>query len=156
MSQEIKIGSILVRENTVFPPGVSVESDTFLPGWKLVRNLNGYGLARIIVKANWNFFYLAGEIRAIALGRGGSSAFRRALKRIVVRREGQNYNSLEITRVVAKRFLGIPFLSIAANSRHIQKGMGLIPTRNFVFRMPAPAPSEEAAAKRYTAMISSS
>ena len=66
MSQEITIGSILVRENTVFPPGVSVESDTLLPGWKLVRNLNGYGLARIIVKANWNFFYLAGEIRAIA------------------------------------------------------------------------------------------
>jgi hypothetical protein len=156
MSQEITIGSILVRENTVFPPGVSVESDTFLPGWKLVRNLNGYGLARIIVKANWNFFYLAGEIRAIALGRGGSAAFRRALKRIVVRREGQNYNSLEITRVVAKRFLGIPFLSIAANSRHIQKGMGLIPTRNFVLRMPVPDPSEEAAAKRYTAMISSS
>ncbi len=156
MSQEITIGSILVRENTVFPPGVSVESDTFLPGWKLVRNLNGYGLARIIVKANWNFFYLAGEIRAIALGRGGSAAFRRALKRIVVRREGQNYNSLEITRVVAKRFLGIPFLSIAANSRHIQKGMGLIPTRNFVLRMPVPDPSEEAAAERYTAMISSS
>jgi hypothetical protein len=156
MSQEIKIGSILVRENTVFPPGVSVESDTFLPGWKLVRILNGYGLARIIVKANWNFFYLAGEIRAIALGREGSSAFRRALKRIVVRREGQNYNSLEITRVVAKRFLGIPFLSIAANSRHIQKGMGLIPTRNFVLRMPATAPSEEAAAEPYTAMISSS
>jgi len=156
MSQEITIGSILVRENTVFPPGVSVESDTLLPGWKLVRNLNGYGLARIIVKANWNFFYLAGEIRAIALGRGGSAAFRRALKRIVVRREGQNYNSLEITRVVAKRFLGIPFLSIAANSRHIQKGMGLIPTRNFVLRMPVPDPSEEAAAERYTAMISSS
>jgi len=156
MSQEITIGSILVRENTVFPPGVSVESDTFLPGWKLVRNLNGYGLARIIVKADWNFFYLAGEIRAIALGRGGSAAFRRALKRIVVRREGQNYNSLEITRVVAKRFLGIPFLSIAANSRHIQKGMGLIPTRNFVLRMPVPDPSEEAAAERYTAMISSS
>jgi len=91
-----------------------------------------------------------------SLGRGGSAAFRRALKRIVVRREGQNYNSLEITRVVAKRFLGIPFLSIAANSRHIQKGMGLIPTRNFVLRMPVPDPSEEAAAERYTAMISSS
>jgi len=156
MSPEIKIGSILVRENTVFPAGVSVDSDAFLPGWKLVRNLNGYGLARMVVKANWNFFYLAGEIKAIALGRGGAATFRRALKRIVARREGQNYNSLEITRVLPKRFLGIPFLSVAVNSRHIQKGMGLIPTRDFVLRMPAPAPSEEAAAKRYTAMISSS
>jgi hypothetical protein len=156
MSQEIKIGSILFRENTVFPAGVSVDSDAFLPGWKLVRNLDGYGLARMIVKVNWNFFYLAGEIRAIALGRGGSATFRRALKRITAGREGQTYNSLEITRVVAKRFLGIPFLSIAANSRHIQKGMGLIPTRNFVLRTPVPAPSGEAAAKRYTAMISSS
>ncbi|HXA00042.1 MAG TPA: hypothetical protein VN025_19945 [Candidatus Dormibacteraeota bacterium] len=156
MSQEIKIGSILIRENMVFPAGVSVESDAFLPGWKLVRDLNGYELARMIVKANWNFFYLAGEIRAMTLGRGGSAAFRRTLRRIVAKREGQNYNSLEITRVVAKRFLGIPFLSIAANSRHIQEGIGLVPTRNFVLRMPVPAPNEEVVTKRYTAMISSS
>jgi hypothetical protein len=156
MPQEITIGSILVRETTVFPAGVSVDSEAFLPGWKLIRNLNGYGLARMIAKANWNFFYLAGEIRTTTFGRGGSAAFRRALKRIVAKHEGQNYNSLEITRVTAKRFLGIPFLSIAANSRHIQEGIGLVPTRNFVLRMPDLPPNEEAAAKRYTAMISSS
>jgi hypothetical protein len=156
MPQEIRIGSILVRESTIFPPGVSVDGDAFLPGWKLVKNLDGYGLARKIVKANWNFFYLAGEIKAISLGREGSATFRRALKRIAAKREAQNYNSLEITRVAVKRFLGIPFLRVAANLRHIQKGLGLTPTRDFVLRMPAPAPSEEAAAKPYAAMISSS
>ena len=155
MPQEIKVGSILVRENTVFPPGVSVESELLLSGWKVVRNLDGYALARIIAKADWNFFYLAGEIRASAFGRG-SSAARSALKRILAKREGQNYNSLEIAKVTAKWFLGIPFLRIAANSRHIQKGLGLVPTKKSALAIPVPDPNSDPIRKRYEVMISSS
>jgi hypothetical protein len=156
MPQEIAIGSILVRESTLFPDGVSVDTEAFLRGWKLVRNLDGYALARIIVKANWNFFYMAGEIRGIAFGRAVQGTLRRGLRRIVTKREGQDYNSLEITNIVAKRFLGIPFVRISANSRHIQKGIGLTPRKDFVLRTIVPASTEEAATERYTAMISSS
>jgi hypothetical protein len=155
MPQEIKVGSILVREGILFPPGVAVESEALFFGWKLIRNLDGYALGRIISKADWNFFYLAGEIRAIAFGRKGSAS-RSALKQILAKREGQNYNSLEITKITTKWFFGIPFLSIAANSRHIQKGLGLIPARKSVSAIPAPDPSKNATAQRYKAMISSS
>jgi hypothetical protein len=155
MTQDVKIGSILVREDTVFPPSVSVETDAFFAGWKFVRNLDGYGLARMFAKANWNFFYLAAEIRAIAFGHGAPAACR-ALKRILAKREGQNYNSLEITEVTAKRFLGIPLISVKANSRHIQEGIGLIPTKDFVLRNPAWAPGERAVTRRYTMMVSRS
>ena len=155
MSPEVKVGSILVREDTVFPPSVSVESEAFFAGWKLIRNLDGCGLARMISKANWNFFYLAGEIRASALGRGGFSV-RRALRRILAKREGQNYNSLEITAVAAKQFLGVPWICIKANSRHIQEGIGLVPTKDFVLRNPAWAPDEKVVTSRHTVMISRS
>ena len=153
--QLLKTGSILVREDTVFPPSVSVESEAFLSGWKLVRTLDGHGLARIIAKASWNFFYLAGEIRASAFGRGGSSLLK-AVKRILVKREGQSYNSLEITEVTAKRFLGVPWISVKATSRHIQEGIGLIPTKDFVLRNPAWAPDQKGVTSRYTVMISKS
>jgi len=54
------------------------------------------------------------------------------VKRVLAKQEKQ-FNSLEITRVVSRRFLGIPFmLSIAAHSRHIQQGICLVPTKDFV------------------------
>ena len=156
MSQTIKVGSILVKETLLLPSGVAVDSEAYSPGWKLVRNLDGYGLARLIVKAHWNFFYMANEMRAIAFGNQLPATLRRALKRIASKPEGQHYNSLEVTKVVAKRFLGIPFVEVAANFRHIQEGIGLAPTRNFILRTPAPATNDKAAGKRYTAMNSSS
>src|SRR5437667_8661433 len=135
-------GTTLIRENTLLPAGLTIESEIFLAGWRVVKNLDGSALARNVEGASWNFFYLAGESRATAFGRDQSGALRKAVKRILAKQEKQ-YNSLEITRVVSKRFLGIPFmLSIAAHSRHIQQGICLVPTKNFVLGMPSPAAPE--------------
>jgi len=113
-------GTTLIRENTLLPTGLTVESESFLPGWRVVKNLDGRALARNVEGANWTFFYLAGEFRATAFGRDQSGALRKAVKRILAKQEKQ-FNSLEITRVVSKRFLGISFMvSIAAQSRRIQ------------------------------------
>ena len=136
MSQRIRVGSILIKENLPFPVGVTVDSEAYLRGWKLVRNLDGYGLARIIVKAHWNFFYLAGDMRASAFGSESLGTLHRALKRIVRKPEGQHYNALEITRVVARRFLGVSFMRVTANFRHIQERVGLIPIKNFILGTP--------------------
>ena len=128
--------TILIREKTHLPAGLSIESEAFLPGWRVVKNLDGYGLGQKIEKAKWYFFYLVGEIRAIALGREESGTLRRAVKQILAKREGQKFNSLEITKVASKRFLGIPFMSVTAHFRHIQQGICLVPAKNSVLRMP--------------------
>jgi len=86
-------------------------------------------------EAKWYFFYLAGEHRAIALGREGLGTLRRAVKQILAKQEGQTFNSLEITKVASKRFLGFPFMSVAAHFRHIQQGICLVPAKNSVLRM---------------------
>ncbi len=119
--------TILIRDNTFLPEGLMVESEVFLPGWRAVRNLDGYGLGQKMEEAKWYFFYLAGEHRAIALGR--------AVKQILAKQEGQTFNSLEITKVASKRFLGFPFMSVAAHFRHIQQGICLVPAKNSVLRM---------------------
>jgi hypothetical protein len=156
MSVNNTSGTILIREDALLPAGLAVESDVFLPGWRVVKNLDRHGLARKIEEAKWNFFYLAGEIRAIALGREGIGTLRRAVKHVLAKRKGQKFNSLEITKVVSKRFLGIPFMSVATHSRHIQQGIGLVPAKDFVLRMPVAAPNREVATKQYTALVSSS
>ena len=132
-------GTTLIRENTLLPAGLAIESGIFLPGWRVVKNLDGSALARNVEGANWNFFYLAGEIRATVLGRDGSGTLQKAVKRILAKQEKQ-FNSLEITKVVLKRFLSIPFmLVVAAHSRHIQQGICVVPTKDFVLGMPGPA-----------------
>src|SRR6267142_5679703 len=124
--------TIFIKEDTPLPANLPIESEAFLPGWRVVKNLDGSALARNVEGANWNFFYLAGEIRATVLGRDRSGTLQKAVKRILAKQEKQ-FNSLEITKVVLKRFLGIPFmLSIAAHSRHIQQDICLVPTKDFV------------------------
>jgi len=160
--------TIFIKEDTPLPANLPIESEVFLPGWRVVKNLDRSTLARNIEGANWSFFYLAGEIRATVLGRDRSGTLRRAVKCVLAKQEGQNLNSLEITKVVSKRFLGIPFMSVTAHSRHIQQGIGLALAKDLGLRMPVAATPEsglgsggkrfrpEAATKQYAALISSS
>ncbi len=156
MSANNTSGAILIRENTVLPAGLAAESEAFLPDWRVVKSVDRSTLARNIEGVNWNFFYLAGEIKATALGRNQPGTLRRAVKCVLAKQEGQKFNSLEITEVVSKRYLGIPFINITAHSRHIQQGIGLVPAKDSTLRMPVAAPNKEMATKRYTALIPSS
>src|SRR5216684_1912409 len=155
MSSINRTRTVFIREDTRLPTTLSIESEAFLPGWRVVKNLDRQALTREVEGANWNFFYLAGEMRATVLGRDRSGTLRRAVKCILAKQEEQKFNSLELTEVVSKRFLGIPFMSVIAHSRHIQERIGLVPAKDFVLRMPA-ALDGEVAARPYTALISSS
>jgi len=160
-------GTIIIRENTLLPAGLAIKSEVFLSGWRVVKNLDSSALARNIEAANWNFFYLAGEMRVTVLGRNRSGTLRRAVKRLLAKQEKQ-FNSLEIMKVVSKRFLGIPFMSVAAHTRHIQQGICLVPAKDISSRMAVPAALEsspnsgrekgyaEVITKPHTALISSS
>src|SRR5689334_6387251 len=136
MSANETSGTILIRENTLLPAGLGIESEAFLPGWKAIRNFDRYELGRKIEEANWNFFYLAGEIRVTVLGRDDSKTLRRAVKRILAKQEKQ-FNSLEITKVLLKGFLGVRFMNVTAHSRHIQQGICLVPAKDAVPGLPA-------------------
>ena len=163
MSSINRTRTLFIREDTLLPTTLSIESEAFVPGWRVVKNLDHQALAREVEGASCNFFYLAGEMTATVFGREGPGALRRAVKCVLAKQEGQKFNSLEITKIVSKRFLGIPFMSVAAHSRHIQQGVGLVPAKDFVLRMPAAAPKSRLdsggeqhhadAAKQYAAVI---
>src|ERR1700732_5051736 len=110
MTETNQSGTIFIREDTPLPGNLSIESEGFLPGWRVVRNLDRSTLAQNIESRKWYFFYLAGEMRATVLGRDQSGTLRRAVKCILAKQEEQKFNSLEITKIVSRRFLGIPFV----------------------------------------------
>jgi hypothetical protein len=131
MSENKPAPTIFIRENTSLPAGLTLESETFLTGWRSVRNLDGRGLGRKIENARWNYFYLAGPLKATVLGRESLATLRKAVERVLAKKESQNYNSLEISKTISRRFLGVPYLTISAHSRHIQEGMYLVPVKDF-------------------------
>ncbi|MGB7439347.1 MAG: hypothetical protein WBR26_18110 [Candidatus Acidiferrum sp.] len=139
MTNDYIFGTVLIRENTLLPVGLAIETAVVFPGWRTVRDLDGYKLARALQKTNWNFFCLAGEMHAIALGRKWPASTRRAVRRILKKLQGQQFNCLEITEIMEKRFLGLPFVSVSANSRHIQESAYLVPLVGPVLGTPAAA-----------------
>jgi len=130
MAQTIKTGTILIKDGTVLPGELQFESEPCATGWRLVKNLDGHGLGQKIHEAGWSFFYLAGEIRATIFGFDGQKTVRRAVKRILANLRPDKFNGLEITQVEAKRFLGFPYASVCAHSRHIQENVFLLQAKD--------------------------
>jgi hypothetical protein len=118
---------ILIREGALLPPDFTLESEAFLPGWRVVKNFDGYTLNRKISQANWNFVRLTGEHTARVVGRAYAGTLRKGIAQILNGLRGKKFNSLEINVVGLNRFVGLAFLSISANRRHIQGGLRVSP-----------------------------
>jgi len=102
-----------------------LESEPYLENWSVVKALDGFALDEKIHAAGWSFFFMAAEVKVMFLGAIGAQRIQRALKRILEKVGGQNFNCLEVTSITAKRFWGIPYVTVSAHSRHIQQGRQL-------------------------------
>jgi len=89
--------------------------------WSVVKALDGFALDRKIRTAGWNFFFMAAEVKVMFFGALGTKKIHNALKRILAKVRHQSFNGLEVTGIVAKRFLGVPYATVSAHSRHIQQ-----------------------------------
>jgi hypothetical protein len=126
MEITIKTGTVLIKEGALLPAGLDAPSDVFVPGWRAFANLNGYALTRKIEAENWHFFCLAGERRASAVGGDRQTTLQRAVKQILAKTANEKYNSLEVTKITPKRFLGVPYLRVCAHLRHVQEDILLV------------------------------
>ncbi len=121
MAEKINAGTILIRQGTLLPEGLQLESEPFSKGWRLVKSLDGSGMDRQLFEAGWTLFYMAEEVDASAIGSDFEKTTRRAVKKVVASMKSGKLNCLEIARVSVKRFLGLPYVAVAAHPRHIQE-----------------------------------
>jgi len=125
MPQTVQVGSILVKES-LMPEllGLEIEGlevEQYSANWNLIGTLDGFALDRKLRDAGWNFFFMAGEVKAMFLGAIGAKKIQNALYRIFEKAVEKPYNALEVTGIVRKRFLGMPFTVVSAHWRHIQQ-----------------------------------
>ena len=122
MAYTIKPRTILITEGVLLPESLLLESEPYGYGWRLIKNLDSDGLDKIISQAGWNFFYIASLIETNVFGSDEKKTTRMAIKRIIAKLKSKNFNGLEITRVAAKRSLGLLYVNVSGQSRHIQEG----------------------------------
>ncbi len=118
---QVRVGAILIDETPRITKLLGFESEPYSENWRLVRALSGFSLERKIRTSGWNFFFMATEVKAIIFGSLGANKIRDALKRILQKVRGQHFNSLEVTGIEERRFLGLPYAVVSAHSRHIQQ-----------------------------------
>jgi len=100
---------------------LSLESEPCSEEWSLLKVLDGSALDRKIHAAGWNFFFLATEVKVMFLGSLGTGKLQKAVKRILEKVKQQQFNGLEVTEIVARHFFGVPYVTVCAHSRHMQK-----------------------------------
>jgi hypothetical protein len=121
----IQVGMILIDGQAIMAQGIGLETEPYSGTWSLVKFLDGCALDRKIRGAGWNLFFMAAEINAMFVGRIGPEKTQKALQRILAKVRPQHFNALEVTGIVAKRFLGIPYAVVSAHSRHVQQSCKL-------------------------------
>jgi len=122
-STALHTGSILIENGAVVPSSLLLDRTPYWKDWASVTNLNRSELGKEIHKAGWTCFYMAGEITATVCGFDQPRMVRTAVHRVIEQVQGQGCNCLEITQVRMKSFLGVPYVTVSAHSRHIQEAI---------------------------------
>jgi len=142
MPDTIKPGTILIREGTLLPETLRFESEPCVPGWRLVKDLDGCGLDRKIREAGWTFSWRPSELEATVFGIDEQKTLSRAVEQILANLESAEFNCLEIMRVTleaSKRFQGVHYMTVSAQSRHIQKSAPQSKAKDLPVRGSAPS-----------------
>jgi len=115
-----------------------VKCQPYAKRWCLVTTLDNIPLKEKIQTEGWHLFFIATQIKAIAFGGIGSPYVQGAMMRMLKKVARENFNCMEVTQIKAKHFCGIPYLSIVAHSRHVQRD-GTLQTQGLGQMNQAPA-----------------
>ena len=129
MSPSIEVGTILLEDRPLIAQVLGLQSNPHWGNWSVVKAFDSFALDRKIHAAGWNFFFMAAEVKVMFFGAIGPEKIHNTLKRILGKVRQQHFNGLEVTGIVAKRFLGVPYTVVSAHSRHIQQSCYLDSTK---------------------------
>jgi hypothetical protein len=121
MPPTVQVGAILMKDWPGMKKLLGLESEPYSGEWALLKALDVFALDRKIHAAGWNFFFMATEVKVMFFGSLGAAKVQNALKRIVEKVKQQHFNGLEVTAIVTRHFLGVPYVTVSAHSRHMQQ-----------------------------------
>ncbi|MGP8247287.1 MAG: hypothetical protein ACLQVN_22585 [Bryobacteraceae bacterium] len=111
-----------MEEGAHLPNSQLLRRESHSSGWAAVQNARST-FEKEIPAAGWTFFFMAGEITTTVFGFDKPRMLRAALKRLIKNVKSQKCNGIEITRVADHSFLKVPYVTVSAHPRHLQRGL---------------------------------
>lgn len=118
----IQVGTIFIRNRPLILRTLELESKPYSGTWDVLHCSRSSSLIQRIRDAGWNCFFGAAEVKATVLGSLAATSVHMALKDIFVKVRHADFNCLEVTKISDHRFFGMPYITVYAQSRHIQRG----------------------------------
>ena len=117
-------GTLLIEKDTLLPACFSVDDEPSGTAWrKAKKSLTVHEQEKQLAATGWIFHYMAGRITANAFGFDREKSVRSAIERLIATVKLQKCNCLEIDAVAQRSFCGLPYVSVSAHARRLQKGM---------------------------------
>ena len=121
MAVDAQVGTVIIRQDLLLPLGTKLPAEAYCRNWNSIKPADARGIENLLQLAGWCFFFMAGEVTALAFGAGSPGSVRRAVLRIVGKVQHTSFNAVEVTAIRARRFIGVPYIRVSAHSRHMQQ-----------------------------------
>lgn len=122
MAALVQVGTIFIQNLPLILRTLDLETEPYSGTWDMLPSPRSPSLDQRIQGTGWNCFFLAAEVKAIVLGELAVTTVHKALKKIFAKVRNADFNCLEVTKIADHRFLGVPYTTVCAHSRHIQQG----------------------------------
>ena len=116
----ISAGTLLIQDGTLLPDSMHLTSMRCSQSWTSATNFDCTQMEGQLRQAGWTFFFMAGRIRTSAFGFDVEKRLRTAVRRATEAVQSMSCNCVEITAVATRSFLGLPYVSLSVQPRHIQ------------------------------------
>jgi len=143
MVSPLKVGTVLVQDDTVIPDSVWILKETFCPGWQAITNVSAEDLDRQIRDKNWNFMFVAGALHGTSWGSWSEGVVRYAAIRVLRKAELAKFNAFEITGIHKSKFLGFHYVTVSGHRRHAQQSVVLQKLAQRIHRAAQSIPGSE-------------
>lgn len=120
-------GCVFLMDGLLLPPALRFEGRLYSDGWRLLSRLTSGQVELRARDSSWNFIYLAEVMRRTVFGFGRVGSLRRATNKVLGEARKSAFNSVEVTEITARRFLGVHWVSVGAHFRSLQKGNQIKP-----------------------------
>jgi hypothetical protein len=114
MTPNVQVGTILIEDRPLVTRILDLGRESYSAKWVVLKvleqKLRGVG---------WNCSFIAEEAEATVLGSLAANNIQKALKRIFLKVRKQNFNCLEVTKMIENRFLGVPYITICTHPHHV-------------------------------------
>ena len=120
MTPNVQVGTILIEDRPLVTRILDLRRESYSAEWVVLKVL-----AQKLRSVRRNCPFFAEEAQATVFGSLVANNIQKALKRIFLKMRKQNFNCLEVTKMVENRFLGVPYITVCTHPRHIQQGCWL-------------------------------